>query len=137
MSTVIQPEGWVAPKGYANGILASGRLVFTGGQIGWNPKVTPPEFSVSFAEQFEQALSNVCDVVKAAGGSPEHLTRRCTSPTRKNTSRRSKRAARPGGACSAATTPRWPWCKWSRWSKTGRWSRLKARPCCRSANSIA
>ncbi len=75
MSTVIQPEGWVAPKGYANGILASGRLVFTGGQIGWNPKVTPPEFSVSFAEQFEQALSNVCDVVKAAGGSPEHLTR--------------------------------------------------------------
>ena len=58
MSTVIQPEGWVAPKGYSNGILASGRLVFTGGQIGWNPRVTPPEFSVSFAEQFEQALSN-------------------------------------------------------------------------------
>lgn len=75
MSTVIQPEGWVAPKGYSNGILASGRLVFTGGQIGWNPRVTPPEFSVSFAEQFEQALSNVCEVVKAAGGSAEHLTR--------------------------------------------------------------
>ena len=75
MSCVIQPEGWVPPKGYSNGILASGRLVFTGGQIGWNPRVTPAEFSVSFAEQFEQALSNVCEVVRAAGGAPEHLTR--------------------------------------------------------------
>ncbi len=73
--SVIQPEGWVPPRGYANGILASGRLVFTGGQIGWNPRVATPEYAASFAGQFEQALANVCEVVRAAGGSPEHLTR--------------------------------------------------------------
>ena len=32
----LQPEGWLAPKGYANGIEARGRQVFVGGQIGWN-----------------------------------------------------------------------------------------------------
>ena len=34
--TLLQPEGWVAPKGYANGVAARGTTVFTGGQIGWN-----------------------------------------------------------------------------------------------------
>lgn len=72
---VIQPEGWVRPRGYANGIAASGRLLFTAGQIGWNPKLATPEYSPSFAGQFEQALANVCEVVRAAGGTPEHLTR--------------------------------------------------------------
>ncbi len=75
MSFVVQPEGWVAPKGYSNGIVASGRVLFTGGQIGWNPRVSLPEYSTSFAGQFEQALSNVCEVVTAAGGAPGHLTR--------------------------------------------------------------
>ncbi len=73
--TVIQPEGWVAPKGYANGIAATGRFIFTGGQIGWNPRVAKPEYSTSFADQFEQALSNVCEVVRAASGTPQQLTR--------------------------------------------------------------
>ncbi len=77
--TVVQPDGWVPPRGYANGVAAtvSGphKLVLTGGQIGWNPRVASPEFSSTFAGQFEQALANVCDVVKAAGGAPEHLVR--------------------------------------------------------------
>jgi enamine deaminase RidA (YjgF/YER057c/UK114 family) len=73
--TVIQPEGWVPPRGYANGIVATGRLLFTGGQIGWNPRVAKPEYSPEFSTQFQQALSNVCEVVAAAGGTPQHLTR--------------------------------------------------------------
>ncbi|MGV3619548.1 MAG: RidA family protein [Archangium sp.] len=75
MSTVIQPEGWVPPKGYANGIVATGKVLFIGGQIGWNPRSTTAEFPPTFAGQFEQALSNIMEVLKAAGGKPEELTR--------------------------------------------------------------
>ena len=75
MSTVIQPEGWVPPRGYANGIVATGKLLFIGGQIGWNPRSATPEFPSTFEGQFEQALANVCEVLRAAGGRPEKLTR--------------------------------------------------------------
>lgn len=75
MSTVIQPEGWAPPKGYSNGIVATGKVLFIGGQIGWNPKSVTPEFHATFAEQFEQALANICEVLRTAGGKPEHLTR--------------------------------------------------------------
>ena len=75
MSTVIQPEGWAPPKGYSNGIVATGKVLFIGGQIGWNPKSVTPEFPATFAEQFEQALANLCEVLRTAGGKPEHLTR--------------------------------------------------------------
>jgi enamine deaminase RidA (YjgF/YER057c/UK114 family) len=76
MSTLIQPEGWAVPRGYANGVVATGKLLFVGGQIGWNPRSPTPEFpSLTFEGQFEQALSNVCEVVKAAGGKPEQITR--------------------------------------------------------------
>jgi enamine deaminase RidA (YjgF/YER057c/UK114 family) len=76
MSTIIKPEGWAVPRGYANGVVATGKLLFVGGQIGWNPRSPTPEFpSTTFEGQFEQALSNVCEVVKAAGGKPEQITR--------------------------------------------------------------
>lgn len=75
MSTVIQPEGWVPPRGYANGIVATGKQLFIGGQIGWNPRSSTPEFPATFEGQFEQTLSNICEVLKAAGGKPEDLTR--------------------------------------------------------------
>lgn len=75
MSTVIQPEGWAPPRGYANGIVATGKVLFIGGQIGWNPKSATPEFPATFEGQFEQTLANVCEVLRAAGGQPEQLTR--------------------------------------------------------------
>ena len=75
MSTVIQPEGWVPPRGYANGMVATGKLLFIGGQIGWNPRSSTPELPETFEGQFEQALANVCEVLRAAGGRPEQLTR--------------------------------------------------------------
>ncbi|MEO9902046.1 RidA family protein [Nisaea sp.] len=74
MTTItVQPEGWAKPKGYANGILASGKVLFIGGQIGWNGAQV---FETNdFIGQMEQALRNILAVLEAAGGSPEHLTR--------------------------------------------------------------
>ena len=63
---VLQPEGWSAPRGYANGIAARGRQVYVAGQVGWdaNGQFT----SDSFAGQTRQALANVVAVLAAAGG---------------------------------------------------------------------
>jgi len=70
----VQPEGWKRASGYSNGVVASGRICFVAGQIGWNPKTTAFETD-DFVKQFDQALSNVVAVVRAAGGAPEHLAR--------------------------------------------------------------
>ncbi len=70
---VIQPEGWKRPKGYSNGIVAEGRVLFVGGQIGWDADEV--FHSDDFGAQWEQALSNVLAVVRAAGGGPEHIAR--------------------------------------------------------------
>jgi enamine deaminase RidA (YjgF/YER057c/UK114 family) len=69
----LQPEGWLAPKGYANGIEARGRQVFVGGQIGWNAQCKFD--SVDLVAQIRQALINCVAVVGAAGGAPEHVVR--------------------------------------------------------------
>ncbi|MDH4427294.1 MAG: RidA family protein [Acidovorax sp.] len=71
--SVLQPEGWVTPKGYANGMAARGTLVVTGGQIGWNAQ---QQFeSDDFIDQTRQTLLNVRAVLEAAGAGPEHLVR--------------------------------------------------------------
>jgi len=71
--TTIQPAGWAAAKGYANGVLTNDGLLFIGGQIGWNAQ---QEFETDdFIEQMEQALKNIVDVVKAAGGEVTDITR--------------------------------------------------------------
>ncbi|HYE53077.1 MAG TPA: RidA family protein [Azospirillaceae bacterium] len=70
---VLQPAGWAKPKGYANGIAARGTVVVTGGQIGWNGDCV---FETrDFLGQVRQALRNVVDVVREAGGGPEHIVR--------------------------------------------------------------
>ena len=74
MTEILQPEGWFPPKGYANGIAAQGRLVFTAGQIGWNPGTCQFETD-DFVEQTAQALKNVATVLRAAGAEPRHLVR--------------------------------------------------------------
>jgi enamine deaminase RidA (YjgF/YER057c/UK114 family) len=67
------PPGWKSPIGYANGIAASGTVVFIAGQVGWNEN---QEFeSVGLEPQFEQALRNVLAVLAEAGGRPEHICR--------------------------------------------------------------
>ncbi len=72
MHQILQPEGWMKPKGYANGIAAAGRLVFVAGQIGWNEQCVFE--AQDFLGQFRQALKNVVAVLAEAGASPEHVT---------------------------------------------------------------
>ena len=69
----LQPPGWPEPRGYANGIEASGRLVFVAGQIGWDE--TGAFVSAALAPQVEQALRNVVAVLAEAGAGPEHVVR--------------------------------------------------------------
>jgi enamine deaminase RidA (YjgF/YER057c/UK114 family) len=70
---ILQPPGWTKPRGYSNGVAAGGRLVFIGGQIGWNAQC---RFETSdFAGQARQALRNIVDVLACAGGRPEHIVR--------------------------------------------------------------
>lgn len=74
-SRVIQPLGWLRPKGYANGIVAEGRMLFIAGQLGCDPKIARPKFPKGFGPQFEQALANVLQVLCEAGGRPSDLVR--------------------------------------------------------------
>jgi enamine deaminase RidA (YjgF/YER057c/UK114 family) len=72
MNMLLQPEGWAKPKGYANGIAATGRHVFVAGQIGWNAQC---ELTArDFLGQFRQALENVVAVLARADAGPEHVT---------------------------------------------------------------
>jgi enamine deaminase RidA (YjgF/YER057c/UK114 family) len=69
----LQPPGWPRPRGYSNGIEASGRLVFTAGQIGWLPDGSFP--ASDLAGQVRQTLANVVAVLAEAGAGPEHVVR--------------------------------------------------------------
>ena len=69
--SILQPAGWVKPKGYANGVAAQGRLIFVGGQIGWNGQC---QFETDdFVGQVRQTLQNVVAVLAEAGARPEHV----------------------------------------------------------------
>jgi len=72
--TIVHPPNWKPAKGYANGVLADqGRTLFIGGQIGWNADQV---FEChDFIGQMEQALNNIMNVVEAAGGTAENITR--------------------------------------------------------------
>ncbi len=70
---IIHPEGWAPARGYANGVLTRGGVLYTGGQIGWNAQQV---FEArDFVGQMRQALRNVVAVVRAAGGEVEDITR--------------------------------------------------------------
>jgi len=69
----LHPSHWKPAKGYSNGVAASGRMVFTGGIIGWNADQV---FETDdFAGQVEQALKSIVEVLACAGAGPEHLVR--------------------------------------------------------------
>jgi enamine deaminase RidA (YjgF/YER057c/UK114 family) len=70
---ILQPPGWTPAIGYANGIAASGTVVFVAGQVGWNAEQVFE--SRELAPQFEQALKNVLAVLAEAGARPEHICR--------------------------------------------------------------
>ena len=69
----LHPKHWKKAQGYANGIAASGRMVFCGGLIGWN---ADQQFeSDDFVAQAAQTLRNIVEVLGEAGAKPEHLVR--------------------------------------------------------------
>lgn len=73
MHKTLTPEGWLKPKGYANAMVASGEVIYLGGQIGWNAQC---EFeSDDFVDQFRQTLINIKDVLAAGGAEPQHIVR--------------------------------------------------------------
>lgn len=68
---VVQPAHFPAARGYANGIVTRGRTLYVAGQVGWELDGT---FATDdLADQFARALDHVIDIVRAAGGSPEHI----------------------------------------------------------------
>jgi enamine deaminase RidA (YjgF/YER057c/UK114 family) len=71
---IIRPSGWAPPRGYADGIVATGRYVTLAGQIGWNPTTAAVETD-DFAAQTAQALRNIVVLLGEAGGGPSHLVR--------------------------------------------------------------
>ncbi len=70
----LSPEGWPRPSGYANGVIATGRLVVLAGQIGWNPATLHFETD-DLVVQTRQALQNVMTLLHEAGAVPEDLLR--------------------------------------------------------------
>ncbi len=70
---VLHPEGWPRPRGYSNGILAEGRLVFLAGQIGWDESQVFR--SDDLVAQVRQALKNTLAVLAEAGAGPEQVVR--------------------------------------------------------------
>jgi enamine deaminase RidA (YjgF/YER057c/UK114 family) len=70
---ILQPSHWPRPKGYSNGIVASGRTVFVSGMIGWNVK--GEIVSSDFVAQVAQTLRNIVEVLAEANAKPEHIVR--------------------------------------------------------------
>jgi len=66
------PQGWPRPSGYANGMTAKGRVVVTGGVVGWDVMQNFPD---SFAAQARQTFSNILKILAEGGAGPEHLVR--------------------------------------------------------------
>jgi enamine deaminase RidA (YjgF/YER057c/UK114 family) len=72
---ILDPKGWIPAKGYSNGVMASGKMIFVAGQIGWNPRALAPTFPSTFVGQFEQALKNVIEVLAEVPAGPESICR--------------------------------------------------------------
>ncbi len=69
----LQPENWPRPKGYANGVSARGRMIFTAGVIGWDENESV--VSHVFEEQFDKTLENILAILAVDGAGPEHIVR--------------------------------------------------------------
>jgi enamine deaminase RidA (YjgF/YER057c/UK114 family) len=70
---ILLPPGWPRPKGYANGIAASGRMVFTGGVVGWDAQER--FVADTLPGQFRQVLLNTLAILAQGGAGPEHVVR--------------------------------------------------------------
>jgi enamine deaminase RidA (YjgF/YER057c/UK114 family) len=71
---IIHPTGWSPPRGYSDGMIATGRYLTLAGQIGWNPARAEIETD-DFAAQTAQALRNIVTLLSEAAAQPAHLVR--------------------------------------------------------------
>ena len=70
---ILQPPGWAKPKGYSNGVVARGQMVFVAGQVGWDEQCV---FQADdLVGQVAQALKNIVAILAEAGARPEHIVR--------------------------------------------------------------
>jgi enamine deaminase RidA (YjgF/YER057c/UK114 family) len=71
--TILQPPGWPRPKGYSNGVSATGRMIFTAGIVGWDEHESFPDYTLH--GQFARALRNTPAILAEDGAGPEHIVR--------------------------------------------------------------
>jgi len=69
---VLQPAAWPRPRGYANGVMASGTMIVLAGQIGWDEQ---GRFADGMAGQVEQALRNIVRLLAEAEAAPQNIVR--------------------------------------------------------------
>jgi len=79
---LLQPPHWARPRGYSNGVMARGQMVFLAGMIGWDAQCV--FHTDDMAGQVRQALTNVAEVLREAGARPEHIVRMTWYVTDKN-----------------------------------------------------
>jgi enamine deaminase RidA (YjgF/YER057c/UK114 family) len=70
---ILQPPDWPRPKGYSNGVSASGRMIFTAGVVGWDQNESFPDYTLH--GQFAQALMNTLEILAVDGAGPQHIVR--------------------------------------------------------------
>ena len=70
---ILQPPAWPRPKGYSNGVSASGRMIFTAGIVGWDQNESFPEYTLH--GQFAQALMNTLEILAQDGAGPQHIVK--------------------------------------------------------------
>ena len=70
---ILQPPDWVRPKGYSNGISASGNIVVTGGMVGWDRNQN--FVAQDLVKQAAQTFENIVEVLQEAGAKPEDVIR--------------------------------------------------------------
>lgn len=70
---ILQPPGWPRPKGYSNGVSASGRTIFTAGVVGWDQNESFAQYTLH--GQFAQALMNTLEILAQDGAGPQHIVK--------------------------------------------------------------
>jgi enamine deaminase RidA (YjgF/YER057c/UK114 family) len=68
----LHPKHWPVPRGYSNGMMGQGRILVTGGIVGWNETGSFPE---GFVGQARQTFENICAILAEGGAEPRHLVR--------------------------------------------------------------
>src|SRR3954467_6948574 len=69
---ILQQDGWPQPRGYANGMAAQGRVLVTGGIVGWDEAGVFPD---GFLAQARQLFTNIVAILACGGAAPHHVVR--------------------------------------------------------------